>query len=306
MGASQTSADVRARRSPDALPLPGCAGSDHYALVERLLRGVTGAAETHHGVALTQHRTANGARQLLYKWPTVSAYWQYQAAYEINGDEEFPGRFRDPGVVVDWAQNSCHQHLQKLLEPEKADHLLNCLVTHYFNAYSTEADRAARKSNNGRHVAPFVGISSSFDMFKTLDMGGQTFGSEFAAQGRDRRVVVYFNRDKTEKWDPLFGHVRFYLTHNFFLPGRGLVQHTFAFVRWLAHSNQQPFSALNKGQPHSPYLNPKFLTDKSVGDLVCVHRIVGKWIECVRERHANGQIKVIQALRIPYKNKLHC
>ena len=254
----------------------------------------------------------------------------------------------------------------KHFEPE---HLQNCLEAHYIEAYDQRFMRHARadptraqeyqgmreaeaayrgapldaRLKTKKHSAFISALHPLFsprlELFDTLELCGEVYGSMAGTNHRSSFVTVRFREKLGAHWttNVFFGQVRCFLRHAIDLAplqpmGRphdddrqAHSQHAFALMYWYKEANldehfrfqadarpvgddqhelvqaakQSAQASLFNGQ--FPFLECK-PSDPDLRDIVPVHRICGRWIPATRNADAQGKGRSLwQACPIPSK-----
>jgi hypothetical protein len=274
----------------DDVERPGLASRKHYAHVEKVLSGVTGEAESQHGVIMTTHRSANNEVQHRYKWPSQNDYWTFMRAQagQMQGCEPIPMCWLDEAQQLDWSLPNEVLKLNKLCtpngyksttQPRRLEHLKDCLMAHYKRVYKLDGNAF---------------VTSKLFVHHQVDIAGVKFG---AGNSSHARITSIGTTEGDAQPAPWFGRALFYFTHSYRPPNAPIaIEHSFVFMDW--HWNQESLELKPYSQPDSPFLR-KLEYKKNLFDLIAVQSISGRWIE-----HRSGGR--IQALSVPFKTKIHC
>lgn len=386
--------------APDAPADPGATAAD-CDFIATMFRGSstdpiadTDAAAS--AVVMHQRTTAAGARQVSYTWRSLEDFRAYQRAVDVVGSEPFPGAFR-VGTRISFIGDLFGQRSDRRfklwsdLVPGGSKHLVNCLQTWYFKAYSAEllpmltpetaravqqikddarererkaqdakaqraAGRAQHHSNRSAaasaaaqepeavppaDVEPFLSVAEGehifklfsseivlapfFEVFHTLDLGGQVFGSRLGGSYANSYVRQFWRQQNTNKWQPFYAQVNFFFRHSFWLPGEAdadgapkkkQVVHSFASVQWFEDAipvGRDCVSTVSDLPPvyrerlanQNPFFVMGAMSPKSVLDIVPVAALAGRWIPVRRDTPQLKLASVWQALPIPFYSKLH-
>lgn len=224
---------------------------------------------------------------------------------ETVGWEPFPGRLRSHTKVAEMF--SMHRFKQSQFEAEfgkmiKRDHMLNCLTTRYLLAYQYELaeeqkmtrmqlNEATRDELHKRLVLR-VPVNWSFEVFNTLDLAGETYGSVRASPNKkNSHAIVAYRRDKTQSTTLWYVQIQFFFTNEY----RGKI-HKFAAVReYTKIESSSPAAApATLSTDHFATLSRTDKFAPSINDVVPVQRLVQRFIPSYDET-------VIYACPIPSK-----
>ena len=248
-----------------------------YDFIESLLSGsdvemISESADP-TGPDVSLRRNQWGTLQQTYRWKSDSSFLRFRRHLDVVGSEPFPGGFRGCAVLGNLHDASAvqEQHWRKYIDE---DHLLNCLITHYENAYKDLLPRLLREQDTERHSKINASIAELTRQSELLDVHAEHRAQTLAGINRQ---IKSLNTSKKELLKPknliksIGVHSVLDLGGQVFHSCRGGSPHSLVWIWWYDKRKWTPsYARVNFYFTHD-FMTPTQQTDGTWRNVLTTH-----------------------------------